>query len=109
MKILIFRTIKFGNSERKRIVVEEEIVEEAPDEKKQKLENDKMSENHSKAGDSSSLIQWKVTNSKPVKKSKMLLVKPKGKMEETKCSNVTEPKSALSLLADYSDSDNSDT
>ncbi|KAK9886882.1 hypothetical protein WA026_019140 [Henosepilachna vigintioctopunctata] len=128
------KTIKFGSTQKRKIVIDEEIIDEV-DEKLPRLDdsNIKDSLESEQANCSSSTNRWKVTTKKPVKKPSLVLVKSKNDKQneenveyDRKSSNSenveslqtdvssgskTNPQQlcALSLLGTYSDSEGSDT
>ncbi|KAL3267416.1 hypothetical protein HHI36_011545 [Cryptolaemus montrouzieri] len=132
------KSIKFGQNQKRKVVVAEEIVEEEPEEKILKTEQAVNLKNETISIPTSSTNNWKKTNVKTVKKASLMLVKPKTNIQDQKTSEVnqnvskdtnvqanqqsteinvdsntkvsaSETKSSLSLLGAYSDTDDSDS
>ncbi|XP_044748313.1 splicing factor YJU2 [Coccinella septempunctata] len=123
------KTITFGQSNKRKVVVEEEIIDEEPYEKNPRTDEieskDFSTDPDPIVSSSTSSFKWELTsNVKPVKKPGLVLVKPKNndstqRKDEVEGKNVENssrtilpgnapPSSALSLLGEYSDSEESD-
>uniref|UniRef100_A0A1Y1LGY4 Splicing factor YJU2 n=1 Tax=Photinus pyralis TaxID=7054 RepID=A0A1Y1LGY4_PHOPY len=117
------KTVKFHSSQKRKVIVEEEIVEDKVEEKKIKVEPDCAGETRVTVTEAkSSELKEPVKKSVPVgntwnksigslSKNKKLtglvkINKPSSNTEELKTNNI--PSSSLSLLGNYSGSDNSD-
>lgn len=119
LTIFFYRTVKFHSNQKRKLIVDEEIIEETPDEKILKL-----STKETELPSTSSANTWikPVSKLAPKKSSLLGIVKVKKKTTDSTSSPQSAPSDSkvtvtikdstkgigLSMLGAYSDSDNSD-